>query len=61
MKCPYCKEEMARQLELLRREQDRGAAPGNMLATYICNTCAKTFRIKEPKDGQSGVGSMRDV
>lgn len=40
------------QLELLRREQDRGAAPGNKIATYVCNTCARMFRVHESKEGE---------
>jgi transposase-like protein len=53
MKCPHCTEDDTPQLELLRREQDRAAAPGNKVATYLCNTCARTFRVHEPKQEEA--------
>jgi hypothetical protein len=49
MKCPHCTEEDTPQLELLRLEQDKGAAPGHFIATYFCNTCARKFRVRRPK------------
>lgn len=50
MKCPHCTEDDVPQLELLRVEQDRSAAPGNKVETYFCNTCARKFRVKKPKE-----------
>lgn len=53
--CPHCTEDAPGQLERLRCEPDRGAPPGAMVETWLCNTCARPFRRRvSEEDGIAG-------